>query len=1056
MSVVSFNRFQLGPRFYELEFKRSVAMRRLALQHFPLNLSEVSEDIVDAVKDTVRETIKYSTELSFEVRKILTNIKSIESMESPTRILQVQGLLEGLEQTMQNLIRYGWLIESEWLTYVKPIALTIKTQRRNINNDVFPKKYLRELDTWHMSLSKIIARVRKRSREARYGQRSPLSEDVESWETKINGAPLNPLNWSTEYVLEKAKSGHQKKRLPDTWLDAVPQIINTEPGHPVYARATDIRRRTPLHYAARVASDLPWLRHLHEQSVQKPLPHANACCQPLLAVLDVDGDSPLTIAAKSGNVGAVKYIIEDSGISTAAMHPGYATMVAYSEGKYDCLQLLIGNLLAFPEKIALTLRMSMFYGFNKLVSMLCAALENADTQTSNCLKASLDHSVQHMGGCSILHLAALNGHENMIKSALYQKIFNISASIAYSKDEAGLSPLDIANYFGYRNCANELLAFFAKFGMPVHNGMEAEDKSLHVQPFGLDIKNLRAPKNACSVFVTLGSNDVRRCAKMPSISIDVTALQRTSDKLGMPRSTRLLLRVSSKQSKVVNSSSGGKGFVTDVMSLLETSDLSTPVWQPPVHFYTESPEKFVLQMDLIATVDYVLAPYSDKQKILAQATLMLPKTELLGANPQTPGESIPLCFSSSNYMQAIFLSTATGGIVGEVNVEILTATPYKHKCYNIPSVESSKIGRTHQKANAALHSDASMLDKGISVKNKLRCAVKHREFESSQLFEPGKTPIYGHRGSGLNCAYSKRPGRLQLGENTVLSMEHAFYNGAAAVELDVQLTQDLVPVIYHNWIVTETGLNTPVNSLTLKQFLALNPRNHLMSHSRSKDDLDVKPVGLDTQASSSKTNSKETVQGPFATLDDLFNELPKGAGFDIEIKYPLRDKADRVGMATSFEVNLFLDRILDVIYKHVCNPSLPKSQRSKGYRPIVLTSFHPDICLLLAHKVGQDFPIMLLTNSGRSNMADKRCKSMDAAVRLSKWAGLAGIVTHVDPVLQSPRIVSLARRHKLLVATYGAPNFYPENVKLQKSYHVDAVITDDTRAAVAAIKDKQH
>ncbi|KAJ2791432.1 Glycerophosphocholine phosphodiesterase, partial [Coemansia guatemalensis] len=321
---------------------------------------------------------------------------------------------------------------------------------------------------------------------------------------------------------------------------------------------------------------------------------------------------------------------------------------------------------------------------------------------------------------------------------------------------------------------------------------------------------------------------------------------------------------------------------------------------------------------------------------------------------------------------------------------------------------------------------------------------------------PGKTLIYGHRGSGMNCAYSKRPGRLQLGENTVLSMEHAFNNGAVAVELDVQLTRDLVPVIYHNWIVTETNLNTPVNSLTLKQFLALNPRNRPIPYSRSDNDLAIKPMTLDAQAPLSKANSKETVQAPFATLDDLFNKLPSGVGFDIEVKYPLRDKADRVGMATSFEVNLFLDRILDVIYNHVGNPSLPELQRSKGYRPVVLTSFHPDICLLLAHKVGQDFPIMLLTNSGRSNMADKRCKSMDVAVRLSKWAGLAGIVTHVDPVLQSPRVVSLARRHKLLVATYGAPNFHAQNVQLQKTYHVDAVITDDPRAAVAAVEDKQE
>jgi hypothetical protein len=40
----------------------------------------------------------------------------------------------------------------------------------------------------------------------------------------------------------------------------------------------------------------------------------------------------------------------------------------------------------------------------------------------------------------------------------------------------------------------------------------------------------------------------------------------------------------------------------------------------------------------------------------------------------------------------------------------------------------------------------------------------------------------------------------------------------------VQLTRDLVPVIYHDWTVTETGLDIPVGKCTLKQFLNIRPR----------------------------------------------------------------------------------------------------------------------------------------------------------------------------------------------------------------------------------------
>ena len=36
-------------------------------------------------------------------------------------------------------------------------------------------------------------------------------------------------------------------------------------------------------------------------------------------------------------------------------------------------------------------------------------------------------------------------------------------------------------------------------------------------------------------------------------------------------------------------------------------------------------------------------------------------------------------------------------------------------------------------------------------------------------------------------------------------------------ELDVQLTKDHVPVIYHDFLVSETGIDAPVHALTLEQ-----------------------------------------------------------------------------------------------------------------------------------------------------------------------------------------------------------------------------------------------
>ncbi|KAJ2894898.1 Glycerophosphocholine phosphodiesterase, partial [Coemansia aciculifera] len=195
------------------------------------------------------------------------------------------------------------------------------------------------------------------------------------------------------------------------------------------------------------------------------------------------------------------------------------------------------------------------------------------------------------------------------------------------------------------------------------------------------------------------------------------------------------------------------------------------------------------------------------------------------------------------------------------------------------------------------------------------------------------------------------------------------------------------------------------------------------------------------------------------------------------VKYPMPDEADEFGLCSVFEINLFVDKILDVIYKHMPPPTPraetrpanisrkssvvdhPQQQQqqqkpavSVARRPIVFTSFHPDICLLLAHKVNGDIPIMLLTDAGMSAMADCRCNSIEAAVRLCKWANLAGMVTHVGPISQSPRVSLLVRRHGLALATYGSLNNQAAHVKQQQAYGVDVVIVDDVRTATATVK----
>lgn len=80
--------------------------------------------------------------------------------------------------------------------------------------------------------------------------------------------------------------------------------------------------------------------------------------------------------------------------------------------------------------------------------------------------------------------------------------------------------------------------------------------------------------------------------------------------------------------------------------------------------------------------------------------------------------------------------------------------------------------------------------------------------------EGGPTQVVGHRGSGANTTARTN---LQLGENTLESLSSAAALGACGVEFDVQLTKDLIPVIYHNFLVMETGGETTIWNLKQDQ-----------------------------------------------------------------------------------------------------------------------------------------------------------------------------------------------------------------------------------------------
>ena len=417
----------------------------------------------------------------------------------------------------------------------------------------------------------------------------------------------------------------------------------------------------------------------------------------------------------------------------------------------------------------------------------------------------------------------------------------------------------------------------------------------------------------------------------------------------------------------------------------------------PITFSTRDPTKVKLLFDLVPTYA------GTTTKVIGRAVALLSsiKPTIGTKRMNLQGDlSVPL------------VAQSTLNIIGTVNFNFLIITPFIH-----PNLSVSE-DRTYWKKSA--------------------------------------TRVIGHRGLGKNMAAEDGKRSLQLGENTIESFVQAASLGASYIEFDVQMTKDHVPVIYHDFLVSETGADVPVHSLTLEQFLALS-EGRPKGKRHDKAEAEDKSLGR-TQRSQSlgaaieddrpdmRERMKHTrdfkkkgfkgnlrgdfIQSRFATLEQMFKEVPADAGFNIEMKYPMLWESEEEDMDTyAVELNSFVDTVLHMVYDR------------GGARHIIFSSFHPDICLLLSFKQ-PNFPVLFLSDAGGSPVGDIRASSLQEAIRFASRWNLLGIVSASLPFVLCPRLIQVVKHSGLVCMSYGTLNNDPFNSRLQAQEGIDAVIVD--------------
>ncbi|KAJ5782937.1 SPX N-terminal [Penicillium paradoxum] len=430
----------------------------------------------------------------------------------------------------------------------------------------------------------------------------------------------------------------------------------------------------------------------------------------------------------------------------------------------------------------------------------------------------------------------------------------------------------------------------------------------------------------------------------------------------------------------------------------------------PIVFHTTDPSKVRLLFDLVPTYA------GSKEKIVGRGVALLSSIK-----PTVGSHRINLKGDST----VPIVAANTLEVIGSVTFNFLVITPFKHPKMSITG------NQTYWRSMSS-------------------------------------TMVIGHRGLGKNMAGRNS---LQLGENTVESFIAAANLGASYVEFDVQLTKDHVPVIYHDFLVSETGIDAPVHTMTLDQFLELGlgrhrhtlpgavkingelpdlgPRQRSMSVGGSEYD----PAELterikhtrDYKKKGFKGNTRgEHIQAPFATLEELFRKIPKSVGFNIELKYPMLHESEEEEMDTyAVELNEFVDTILTKVYD------------LGGGRDMLFSSFNPDICLLLSFKQ-PSIPVLFLSDAGASPVGDIRASSLQEAIRFASRWNLLGIVTQAEPLVLCPRLVRIVKESGLVCVSYGTLNNDGDNVDYQVAEGIDAVIVDSVLGITNGLIQRQN
>lgn len=187
--------------------------------------------------------------------------------------------------------------------------------------------------------------------------------------------------------------------------------------------------------------------------------------------------------------------------------------------------------------------------------------------------------------------------------------------------------------------------------------------------------------------------------------------------------------------------------------------------------------------------------------------------------------------------------------------------------------------------------------------------------------------------------------------------------------IKVCLTSDLIPVVCGSWSLNINGVELPIGNLKLDQILNIVSSTSFSGFASSQQYID-NTIHQITNATSPEALHK-ACHSRIIPLSKFLEAAPLEAKLDISVLYATRVEAIymNLGINTFPDLNIYVDKILTVIFDHVRSVRSTKTQNNAPFgstpsqtRSIIFSSAHPDVCTVLNWKQ-PNFPVFFHVNS---------------------------------------------------------------------------------------------